>query len=81
MNTEMAEDSLKIRNFPIPIRPPRKITLEPKTKTKFILEMDKTYHSILRMGDILEENEQTPTKIPKMEPPTPQRVLTIFDMI
>ena len=34
--------------------------------------MDKTYHSILRMGDILEENEQTPTIIPKIDPPTPQ---------
>ena len=69
LNTEIAEDSLKISNFPIPVRPPRKKTLEPKTKTNFILEMDTTYHSILRLGDILEENEQTPTK---MDPPTPE---------
>ena len=45
-----AEDNLKVR-------PPRKITLEPKNKTEFLFRMDKTYYSILGFGDIQEENK------------------------
>ena len=33
-------------------RPPRKITLEPKNKIEFLFRMDKTYYSILGLGDI-----------------------------
>ena len=58
-NTEsgraQAEDNLKVSNFPIPVRPPIKVSPEPK-KEKFILRMDKTFCSIIGLGHIQEEN-------------------------